>query len=545
MKANKKYIAPDGYEYFMCPFTEFKVTQGEDVGTHRGTRAVDFASGTAGYRAAYYAPATVQCLWTVPSAGQAMWRTVNKVHCPNGYFGIVTFVTVHDDSFDAYAGLQVPQGNQLGNMGTKGNATGVHCHIEFIQASMSSANWYQNGYGVWTFNGTESFVDDTFYVDDTNIIYGGAGNWRKCNAGSSSSSGGSTNTGKYTVEEEHYAIRFTYDSIRIRKGTPDGEVVGYVNSGDEVEYFAKTVYNGHRWVRDKSNQWYAISGSEERGKDMWGVLIDPSEMKINQKPSKPTEPTTPQDPSDSEDEWELEQPDLAVKTISSQHGLTIENKLVDKDKYIYKCPFIMDAEYVVIHNAGSKGNPTADTLSSGMKSTDEQKSWHFSVDDTKAIQNLSLNRNGWHAGDGKEGDGNRKGIAIEICCDMYDSDGTWNSTNRTDKVDPRWNKARDNGALLAAIILNEYGWDISHLKKHQDFSDKYCPHHILNDGWSNFVEQVEGHLNAIQGNTEPSEPEQPEDKPTEPTDDGEKVNVSLFNKLLKLLVEWFERLLGK
>lgn len=543
MKANKKYVGSDGYEYFMCPMTEFKITQVENVGTHLGTKAVDFASGTAGYRAPYYAPATVKCIKTIPSYGEATWQTVNKVHCPNGYFGIVTFETVHDNSFNAYVGMVVDQGEQLGNMGDAGKAYGVHLHIEFTQSA--NTNMAYNSYGIYTFTATESYVDDTFYVNDTNIIYGGQGNWRKCNAGSSSSSGGSTNTSKYTVEEEHYAIRFTYDSIRIRKGTPDGEVVGYVNSGDEVEYFAKTVYNGHRWVRDKNNQWYAISNSEERGKDMWGVLIDPSEMKVNQKPSEPTEPTTPQEPSDSEDEWELEQPDLAVKTISTQHGLTIENKLVDKDKYIYKCPFVMDAEYVVIHNAGTKGNPTADTLSSSMKSTDEQKSWHFSVDDTKAIQNLSLNRNGWHAGDGKEGEGNRKGIAIEICCDMYDSDGTWNSTNRTDKVDSRWDKARDNGALLAAIILNEYGWDISHLKKHQDFSNNYCPHHILNDGWSNFVEQVEGHLNAIQGNTEPSEPEQPEDKPTEPTDDGEKVNVSLFNKLLKLLVEWFERLLGK
>lgn len=288
MQAGKKYVASDGYEFFMCPFTEFKVTQGENVGTHRGTRAVDFASGTAGYRAPYYAPATVVCVMTVPSSGQAMWRTVNKVHCPNGYFGIVTFVTVHDDSFDAYVGLQVPQGNQLGNMGTKGNATGVHCHLELIQASMGSGNWYQNGYGVWTFNGTESFVDDTFYTDDTNIIYGGAGNWRK-----TGSTGTSGSTQKYVIEEEHYAARFTFDQIRIRKGSPDGEAIGYVNAGDEVEYFAKTVYNGHRWVRDKNNYWYAISNSEERGKEMWCELIDPSEMKVNQQPTTDPEPEQP------------------------------------------------------------------------------------------------------------------------------------------------------------------------------------------------------------------------------------------------------------
>lgn len=275
MKAGQKYVASDGYEYFMCPFTEFKVTQGENVGTHLGTRAVDFASGTAGYKAPYYAPATVKCVMAIPSAGQGMWQTVNKVHCPNGYFGIVTFVTVHDETFNAYVGMQVPQGSQLGNMGAAGNAQGVHCHIEFIQAACNSANWIQNGYGVWTFNGTESYVDDTFYVDDTNILYGGAGNWRKTGASTTTST-------KYTEEAEHYAVRYTVDNVRIRKGTPYGDVVGQVKAGDEVEYVAKTVYNGHRWVKDSAGQWYAISNSEERGKEMWVELIDPSEMKKSQ-----------------------------------------------------------------------------------------------------------------------------------------------------------------------------------------------------------------------------------------------------------------------
>ena len=40
-------------------------------------------------------------------------------------------MTAHDDTFDAdkYIGVTIPQGNKIGNMGKKGNATGVHCHI--------------------------------------------------------------------------------------------------------------------------------------------------------------------------------------------------------------------------------------------------------------------------------------------------------------------------------------------------------------------------------------------------------------------------------
>lgn len=532
MQANKKYVGSDGIEFFMCPFTEFKVTQGENVGTHLGTRAVDFASGTAGYRAAYYAPATVKCVMTVPSSGQGMWQTVNNVRCPNGYVGKVTFVTVHDDTFNAYVGMVVPQGSQLGNMGTKGYATGVHCHIEFIQAAMNSANWIKNGYGIWTFNGTESYVDDTFYVDDTNIIYGGAGNWRKTGSTGSTNTGNTTN---YTVEDEHYAVRYKVDQVRIRKGSPSGDVVGYVNTGDEVEYFAKTAYGGHRWVRDNKDQWYAISNSEERGKEMWVDLIDPSEMKVNQTPTTPTEPTTPSEP---EEEWDLEQPDLEPVLLESQHGLTVKQNLVNKDKYIYKCPYVMTPEFVVVHNAGTNGNPSAETLNTSMIGDDEQKSWHLSVDENGAVQGLPLNRNGWHSGDGKEGNGNRKGIAVEICRDMYDDgSGQYKVTGGTS--DPRYAKAVDNGALTVAILLNKYNWDISHVTKHQDYMDKYCPHHILNEGWGNFLNQVQAHLDKIQGKSESNEPvEEPSEKPTEPSD--EKVNVSLLNKVLEKLNSIFK-----
>lgn len=317
MQKGKKYVASDGYEYFMCPFTEFKVTQGENVGTHLGTRAVDFASGTAGYRAPYYAPATVVCVMTVPSSGQAMWRTVNKVHCPNGYFGIVTFVTVHDDSFDAYVGLQVPQGNQLGNMGTRGNATGVHCHLELIQASMSSANWYQNGYGVWTFNGTESYVDDTFYVDDTNIIYGGYGNWRK--TGSSSSGYKESD-----LIAETGVATMTVDNVQARLNSPTGSVVRKYNAGDKITYSWKWVGNGHRYIvwREGSNKIFlAVSNSETHGVEPWATFAPVEE-------EKPNEPVTPEEP-------QKEFPDsVKMKGIDLSEHNTISDEELKKYDFV-------------------------------------------------------------------------------------------------------------------------------------------------------------------------------------------------------------------
>ncbi len=293
MQPNKTYVASDGYEYFMCPMTEFKITQVENVGTHLGTKAVDFASGTAGYRAPYYAPATVKCIKAIPSYGEATWQTVNKVHCPNGYFGIVTFETVHDNTFNAYVGMVIKQGQQLGNMGDAGRASGVHLHIEFTQSA--NGNMAYNSYGIYTFTATESYVDDTFYVDDTNIITPMAGNWRKCNAGS-----GSTTSGydpSQLIQEDGIA-HFTNDTpIICHRDSPTGTKFGSYVKGETQRYTEKWVGNGHRYIswlyeNDPSIRCFvAVSGSEVQGEDPWATFTAPEEE------NKPSEPETPSKPT--------------------------------------------------------------------------------------------------------------------------------------------------------------------------------------------------------------------------------------------------------
>lgn len=50
-----------------------------------------------------------------------------------------------------------------------------------------------------------------------------------------------------------------------------------------------------------------------------------------------------------------------------------------------------------------------------MKINDSSTSYHIAVDDKEAIQAIPFNRNAFHAGDGGNGTGNRKYIAVEIC----------------------------------------------------------------------------------------------------------------------------------
>lgn len=165
----------NGIEDFLCPFTDFYLTCGPNESKfHMGTMAIDVRGLEPGVRYPYYAPVSCKCIKTYPESGQVMWQSLYNVRCSNGYVGKVTFMTVHDDTMDAYPGLIVPQGYQLGNMGTKGNTTGVHCHIECSQSADTS--WIKNKYGNYCFN-SEIDPEDVFFMDETNILHG-FGKWK-------------------------------------------------------------------------------------------------------------------------------------------------------------------------------------------------------------------------------------------------------------------------------------------------------------------------------------------------------------------------------
>lgn len=150
------------------------------------------------------------------------------------------------------------------------------------------------------------------------------------------------------------------------------------------------------------------------------------------------------------------------------------------DKIKIKCPYSMTPTRIVIHNTANDA-PAVNEISY-MHSNNKETSFHFAVDDKEIVQGIELNRNAWHAGDGGNGKGNREGIAIEIC---YSKSGG-----------ERWLKAVENAADLTAKLLKDYGWGIDKVTKHQDYSNKHCPHRILDEyGWNNFLNLVSVKLN--------------------------------------------------
>lgn len=348
------------------------------------------------------------------------------------------------------------------------------------------------------------------------------------------------------LEEEYGLATFRNEiPIIVHKGAPDGPDSGERKvKGDTQVYNWKYVGMGHRWIvwEDNKVKYYAaVSGTEERpangSEDQWATF--------STVPENSTETPKPEEsnPSNAGNEWVIEQPDLEVELYHptegwlEYHTKTMVYDVVTKDEYKYKAPFVMEPEFPVVHNAGAPNDPDAKTLNTSMRNDKTtQKSWHFSVDESVIVQGLPLNRNGWHAGDGRDGDGNRKGIAIEICRDMLTSN------------DQKFEQAEETAAILLADLMVQKGFDS--IRKHQDFADKYCPHKTLDKGWERFVEMVDEKIEELKKfkaggivsddpKQEESTEEMPEEIPEEKPNDTEKKK----NKLLDLLIKLVKKLL--
>ena len=161
--------------------------------------------------------------------------------------------------------------------------------------------------------------------------------------------------------------------------------------------------------------------------------------------------------------------------------MDINKKLVSAAKYPLKCPYSMKPIGICVHNTSN--DASAENEITYMIGNNIATSFHYAVDDKEVIQGIPENRNAFHAGDGTEGEGNRTYIGIEIC---YSKSGG-----------ERFIKAERNAAEFIAKKLKEYGWDISHVKKHQDFSGKYCPHRTLDMGWQRFLDVIQTELNKL------------------------------------------------
>lgn len=169
------------------------------------------------------------------------------------------------------------------------------------------------------------------------------------------------------------------------------------------------------------------------------------------------------------------------------YGVPLKEMIVPTGNENIRPGNAMKPKYITIHetdnySVGANAKNHAQYLySQATGTTDRSASWHFTVDDKEIYQHLPLNENGWHAGDGAEGTGNRESIAIEIAVNQ----------------DGDYNKAVENARKLAAYLMGELNIPLENVKKHQFWSGKNCPAIMINNNaWEPFLQGTKAYYDA-------------------------------------------------
>lgn len=164
-------------------------------------------------------------------------------------------------------------------------------------------------------------------------------------------------------------------------------------------------------------------------------------------------------------------------------GLKLVYAYLDDNQYNrrYKLPAPMaKIKTVTIHNTAGYISAMEERDRVNNLRNNVSLSFHYAVDENKAVQLVPLNIHTWHAGDGAKGEGNLYSISIEICRSLCEGE-----------KEQLYRRAEENAVILAAHLLDAHNLPISALRKHQDWSGKNCPHKILDENrWEEFKSKV-------------------------------------------------------
>lgn len=186
--------------------------------------------------------------------------------------------------------------------------------------------------------------------------------------------------------------------------------------------------------------------------------------------------------------------------MATKNSVPFRQLLVSSSRYGIKCPNAMTPKKITIHNTDNQ--MPAENEISYMRNNNNAVSYHIAIDEKEAIQGLPFNRNGWHAGDGANGYGNRNTIGVEMCRNYDRSRGT---TNLNDPLHTQFKKTFDNTIKVVAQLCVDLGIvaNSSNIKRHKDWSGKHCPSKILNDNtWNQLVNGIIAEYNRLKGKTE-------------------------------------------
>ncbi len=150
----------------LYPSYYMRITQGYNIGTHKNSFAIDDGGkdqGIGKLRAPY--TGIVRKIYQ-NDANEVWLESIEPVEYPDGTTDFMTIMFAHaNDVSNLFVGQRINQGEEFYSEGTKGNATGNHCHIECGKGKFTGTGWYKNGSGYYSINNGKK-PEECLWIDD-------------------------------------------------------------------------------------------------------------------------------------------------------------------------------------------------------------------------------------------------------------------------------------------------------------------------------------------------------------------------------------------
>ena len=162
------------------PMEYLRITQGYNEGTHVDSFAIDIA-GKDYNISEVKAPFTGVIKKIFQNDANEVWlESKEMVEYPDGTIDFMNILFAHDNNIDSlFVGKEIKKGEVFYHEGTKGNATGNHCHLECGKGKFIDNGWHKNNSGYWSINNGKKPEECLWINDDIKIIDSNNYNFKK------------------------------------------------------------------------------------------------------------------------------------------------------------------------------------------------------------------------------------------------------------------------------------------------------------------------------------------------------------------------------
>ncbi len=155
----------------LYPCKNMRITQGYNEGTHIDSYAIDDAgkdTSISTIRAPY--TGIIKKIYR-DDANEVWLESLDKVEYPDGTKDYLTMMFAHsNDVSNLFVGKKIAQNEEFYSEGTKGNATGNHCHFECGKGKFTGTGWHKNSSGYYSINNGKKPEECLWLDKEVNVI---------------------------------------------------------------------------------------------------------------------------------------------------------------------------------------------------------------------------------------------------------------------------------------------------------------------------------------------------------------------------------------